>query len=66
MRTHQDRLRRYGFALLTLALTAAVMAIPDDPGRGGDPDPRLLLRRPALGLVRRPRAGAVDHRRDRR
>ena len=38
---------------------------PGDPGRGGDPDPGLLLRRTALGLVRRPGAGAVDHRRDR-
>ena len=28
MRTHHDRLRRYGFALLTLALTEAVMALP--------------------------------------
>src|SRR4051812_9363832 len=35
---------------------------PGDRGRGGDPDPRVLLRRPALGLVRRPRAGAVHHR----
>ncbi len=35
MRTHQDRLRRYGFALLTLVALQAVMAIPeirDGPG----------------------------------
>src|SRR5262245_29102191 len=29
MRTHLDRLRRYGFALLTLALVWAVMEIPE-------------------------------------
>src|ERR1700722_18873806 len=39
--------------------------LPGDPGPGGDPDPRLLLHRLTLGLVRWPRAGAVDHRRDR-
>ena len=37
MRTHQDRLRRYGFALLTLALTEAVMAIPAIRDGAGTP-----------------------------
>jgi PAS domain S-box-containing protein len=37
MRTHQDQLRRYGFALLTLALAAAVMAIPEIEDRAGTP-----------------------------
>jgi PAS domain S-box-containing protein len=37
MKTHHDRLRRYGFALLTLALTSAVMAIPDIEDRAGTP-----------------------------
>ena len=35
MRTYQDWLRRYGFALLTLAVTAEVMAIPDIEDRAG-------------------------------
>src|SRR5262249_28126027 len=37
MRKHQDRLRRYGFALLTLALAAAVMARPEIEDRAGTP-----------------------------
>src|SRR4051812_8966403 len=37
MRTYQDRLRRYGFALLTLAVTAEVMAIPEIQDRAGTP-----------------------------
>jgi PAS domain S-box-containing protein len=35
MRTLLDRLRRYGFALLTLALTAVVMGIPGIEDRAG-------------------------------
>jgi len=35
MRTHQDRLRRYGFALLTLAVTNAVMTLPEIQDRAG-------------------------------
>src|SRR5262245_38919930 len=37
MRTHLDWLRRYGFALLILALAWAVMAIPDINDRAGTP-----------------------------
>jgi hypothetical protein len=37
MRTHHDRLRRYGFALLSLALAAAVMAIPEIRYGAGTP-----------------------------
>ena len=37
MRTYQDWLRRYGFALLILAVTAEVMALPDIEDQGGTP-----------------------------
>ncbi len=37
MSTHQDRLRRYGFAVLTLAVGAAVMAIPEIRDGAGTP-----------------------------
>src|ERR1700722_18873805 len=37
MRTHPDRLRRYGFALLTLALGSAAMAFPGIQDRAGTP-----------------------------
>src|SRR4051812_12856124 len=37
MRTYQDRLRRYGFALLTLAVTAEVMALPEIEDGAGTP-----------------------------
>ena len=37
MRTHKNRLRRYGFALLTLALGAAVMLNPEVQDRAGTP-----------------------------
>src|SRR4051794_12821744 len=37
MRMHLDPLRRYGFALLTLLLSAAVMSFPDVQDRAGTP-----------------------------
>src|SRR5205809_6283327 len=37
MWTHQDRLKRYGFALLTLALAAAAMNLPAIGDRAGTP-----------------------------
>src|SRR5260370_38679847 len=37
MTTHQDWLRRYGVALLTLALAAAVMNVPGIRDRAGTP-----------------------------
>src|SRR5262245_53674813 len=37
MRTYQDGLRRYGFALLILALAWALMALPVIDDRGGTP-----------------------------
>ena len=37
MRTYQDWLRRYGFALLMLAVTAKVMALPNIEDQGGIP-----------------------------
>src|SRR5205809_1281481 len=37
MWTHQDRLKRYGFALLTLALAAAAMNLPAIHDRAGTP-----------------------------
>src|SRR5262245_35372673 len=37
MRTHKNRLWRYGFALLTLAVGAVVMAVPGVQDRAGTP-----------------------------